>query len=96
MISELEKWYLARCNGDWEHQYGVKIETLDNPGWLLKIDLKNTPAESRQQDWVKTEQNSHDWIHYHVENCQFVAAGGPQKLEEMIAIFLRWYKTPEA
>jgi Immunity protein 53 len=35
----LEKWYRARCNGDWEHQWGVEIGTLDNPGWRVHIDL---------------------------------------------------------
>ena len=24
-FSWLEDWYEAQCNGDWEHQYGVKV-----------------------------------------------------------------------
>ena len=35
----LQEWYVAQCDGDWEHSYGVKIDTLDNPGWSLKVDL---------------------------------------------------------
>ena len=31
-------WYLSQCNGDWEHAYGVKIDTLDNPGWTLEVE----------------------------------------------------------
>ena len=46
-ISLLENWYVARCNGDWEHQWGVTIGTLDNPGWTLVIDLNQTKAENR-------------------------------------------------
>jgi hypothetical protein len=38
----LAEWYIKNCNGDWEHQYGVKIETLDNPGWHVEIDLIGT------------------------------------------------------
>ncbi|MFD5200063.1 Imm53 family immunity protein [Streptomyces sp. NPDC058375] len=28
----LQGWYSAQCNEDWEHEWGGKIETLDNPG----------------------------------------------------------------
>jgi len=46
-LSLLEKWYSAQCDGDWEHQYGVSIGTLDNPGWTLEIDLRGTDSEDR-------------------------------------------------
>jgi len=41
-LSELQKWYFAQCDGDWEHSYGVRIDTVDNPGWTLEIDLVGT------------------------------------------------------
>ena len=25
--SSIEQWYRSQCNGDWEHQWGVQIET---------------------------------------------------------------------
>lgn len=90
-ISDLEQWYLAQCNGDWEHQYGVKIDTLDNPGWILRVDLNGTPAELRQLDGKKIERSEHDWILYRVEDKQFVAFAGPKNLNEAIDTFLRWF-----
>ena len=36
----LMNWYSAQCDEDWEHQYGVKLETLDNPGWSLIIEYR--------------------------------------------------------
>ncbi len=42
VLAELQRWYLAQCNDDWEHSYGVTIETLDNPGWSVHIDLADT------------------------------------------------------
>ena len=39
LIHWIEKWYKGNCNGDWEHSYGITIETLDNPGWDFTIDL---------------------------------------------------------
>jgi len=41
-LQQLQDWYFAQCNGDWEHRYGVTISTLDNPGWTLEVDLTNT------------------------------------------------------
>jgi hypothetical protein len=36
-FNKSQHWYLEQCNDLWEHSYGVKIDTLDNPGWLLVI-----------------------------------------------------------
>ncbi|GHB54781.1 hypothetical protein GCM10010331_48120 [Streptomyces xanthochromogenes] len=33
VLDRLQSWYSAQCNGDWEHEWGIKIDTLDNPGW---------------------------------------------------------------
>jgi Immunity protein 53 len=41
-LQELQQWYQSQCNGDWEHTYGVKIDTLDNPGWSVTIELADT------------------------------------------------------
>jgi hypothetical protein len=38
-LARLEACYLRQCNGDWEHLYGITIETLDNAGWSVTIDL---------------------------------------------------------
>lgn len=45
--------YLSQCNGDWEHQCGLKIRTLDNPGWSIEIDLAETELETRSFDAVE-------------------------------------------
>ena len=39
LIKQLENWYNSRCDGDWEHEFGIKIDTLDNPGWKITIDI---------------------------------------------------------
>jgi hypothetical protein len=49
-IEWLEQWYEAQCNGEWEHQHGVKIDSLDNPGWWVRISLAGTDLEHRRQD----------------------------------------------
>ena len=46
-IDRLQKWYQSQCNGDWEQQHGISITSCDNPGWWVKIDIENTPLESK-------------------------------------------------
>jgi hypothetical protein len=38
----------------------VSIETLDNPGWRIRIDLTGTPLASAAADWSKLERSEHD------------------------------------
>ena len=37
-ITLIETFYSSKCDGKWEHQLGVKIESTDNPGWLVSIN----------------------------------------------------------
>jgi hypothetical protein len=34
ILQWLQSWYQSRCDGEWEHNYGVKIDTLDGNGNL--------------------------------------------------------------
>lgn len=33
------RWYASQCDGDWEHEHGMSIETIDNPGWALEVSF---------------------------------------------------------
>jgi hypothetical protein len=90
-LERLEKWYSSHCNGDWEHQYGIEIGTLDNPGWRVTIDLTGTKGENKTLDRMKLERTENDWLQYWVENRKFNAACGPKNLSELIDIFCNWF-----
>jgi hypothetical protein len=47
----LQQWYYAHCDDTWEHQHGITIQSLDNPGWLIKIDLAGTPLSGVDIQW---------------------------------------------
>jgi hypothetical protein len=91
-LKELMDWYESNCDGDWEHQQGVTIATVDNPGWSIKVDLVGTPLEGRKFPFMKRERGEEDWILalLHDDGATFYAAGGPQNLEEIIAVFCDW------
>jgi Immunity protein 53 len=59
-LTWLQAWYAARCDGDWEHGYGVAIQTLDNPGWSLRINLEGTMLEGRSLDGREVHRSQHD------------------------------------
>jgi hypothetical protein len=86
----LQDWYQRHCDSDWEHQYGIRIDTLDNPGWMVKIDLAGTALEGRTAEWVKDEVSETDWIHYRVRDDVFEAAGGPANLVSILRAFRTW------
>jgi hypothetical protein len=89
-LERLENWYESHCNGDWEHQYGVEIGTLDNPGWSITFDLTGTRSENKIFDQVKLERTKNDWVQCWVDNRKFNAACGPKNLSEVINIFCEW------
>ncbi len=93
----LAAWYRRQCNDEWEHSYGVVIETIDNPGWSLKIDLADTPFED--VPFEKLERNIEDefnWLGCLKEGKTFVGYGGALQLSEMIGVFRKWIEETES
>ena len=91
MIKWLEKWYKSECNDDWEHLFGLKIYTIDNPGWRVKIDIRETFLENKPfKEYEYNVQDKNDWMFCQVKNGKFDAAGDPNKLGEIIRIFKEW------
>lgn len=91
ILAELQAWYLAQCNGDWEHTYGVQVETLDNPGWRLKVDVRDTSLEGVRFEEVKDNyDHERDWMRCWLEDDAFNGACGPLRLEDVLRVFLDW------
>jgi hypothetical protein len=88
-LTSLQKWYASACDGCWEHQYGIRIDTLDNPGWLLHIDLRNTPRHKHFEP-IDIKRSQNDWIVCKIENGCFEGFGGPLNLSEIIRVFVDW------
>ncbi len=86
-IGGLQRWFLEQCNGDWEHSFGIRLETLDNPGWLVTVDLEETSYSEAAVPRARVERSETDWVQWEVTNSKFVGAGGPQNLQEIIEQF---------
>ena len=95
-LQDLQQWYWAHCDGNWEHGYGVEIVTIDNPGWKVTIDLTDTELSSRSFTEVKRLEHETDWIRCRVRDEKFEGSGGPFMLEEILKVFLTWAKVSQA
>lgn len=87
-IVRLQQWYLAQCNGSWEHHFGVKIDTLDNPGWSFIVDLHGTRHQDAPLERIEIEKSENDWLHCWKEESRFLGMGGPVNLNDIIEQFL--------
>jgi len=99
VLQRLQHWYAGNCDGDWEHGFGIRIETLDNPGWSVTINLEGTELEGRPFDAVKHglgSEETADWHHLWVEANQFNGVGDPSKLGFILRAFLAWAEPPGA
>jgi hypothetical protein len=94
-LRRLERWYAAQCNGDWEHTYGITLETVDNPGWYFKVDLTDTYLSDRA--FAEVSENREDdqrAFMCFVKDRVFIGFCPPDRLHEVISVFLRWAETP--
>lgn len=86
-LNWVQNWFKSQCNGDWEHGYGIRIESLDNPGWSITIDTSNTKNVLADMEWHLIELSDNDWYGYKITNGVYDGSGDPNKLETLIATF---------
>lgn len=91
-LAWLQAWYMSNCDGDWEHSYGVSIDTLDNPGWSVRISLVGSWLSDRPFERVTVERAEHDWVHAWVEGDDFRIMCGPLNLSEGLWMFREWVR----
>lgn len=90
ILEKIEKWFEKECNGDWEHSYGIRIQNLDNPGWLVDIDIFDTELEEKEFTPIRILRSENDWIHCKIEEKVFKGRGGIYNLEEILSTFVSW------
>jgi len=93
ILSDIQRWYAAQCDDDWEHSFGVTIQTLDNPGWSVRIDLEGTLLEEKSFEQVTKNETDQSWLICRVAERKFTGYGDPGRLEEILSIFLQWAKS---
>lgn len=98
-IERLNRWWQSHCDGEWEHEFGLRIETMDNPGWLVRIDVMYTELAGRPIKPVSVKRSDMDWYECRLADgsacgssedgfVHFAGMGGPPNLCEIIEHFL--------
>ncbi len=87
ILEWISNWYLQNCDGNWEHDFGIIIETLDNPGWSIIIDTVGTSVKLEDKPWILQEKSPKDWYGYKILNGKFEASGDPTKLQFLLNVF---------
>ncbi|NLP27008.1 MAG: rhodanese-related sulfurtransferase [Clostridiales bacterium] len=96
IIKWIEEWFSLNCNGGWEHVYNnVRIETLDNPGWLVDFNLLDTGLENKYFKKIRIDNGDNDWIFCYIEDGKFKGRGDSRKLEEILTNFKEWVEQEE-
>lgn len=98
-LSWICNWYLSQCDDDWEHSFGVIIRNLDNPGWMVEINLDGTELEESDFQKVEFGQGTRDveewrltgsWWVVSVKDKTFSAFCGPLDLPVVLKTFRNW------
>ena len=88
VLNWLERWYEGQCDQEWEHSFGVTIESLDNPGWQPAIDLEGTDCDSRTLRQIDhMGEHETDWWSCWTKDNVFHGAGGPLHLRSLLETF---------
>jgi hypothetical protein len=90
LLSWFQAWYAMQCDEDWEHEYGVTISTLDNPGWSIKVQLDGTPWAGKRFERSEIHRGEHDWVATWKDGHEFHAICGPLNLGEALHAFRLW------
>lgn len=92
-LEAIQQWFKFQCNGDWEHEYGIKIVTLDNPGWSVSIDLIDTCLENFTIE-ENFFQNENNWCFIKSDGKIFSASGDFNKLTLLLDKFINSFALP--
>jgi len=96
VLSGLTQWYSNHCDGEREHHHGITMQTTDNPGWWVKIDLTDTELAGRAFPPIREGVGPDGfpaqprWLDCRVQETKWHGAGDESRLAEIIGHFLAW------
>lgn len=90
LLDVIGTWYRAQCDETWEHRWGVTLRSLDNPGWLLRVDLVGTDRAGRTAPEVEQRRSEEQWLVWGADGDRWEGACGPLQLEELLRCFVDW------
>ena len=90
VLSWLGEWFKSYCDEDWEHSYGIDIYSIDNPGWMVSINLWETDLADIPFEPITNIVSDDDWFACKIEDDFFKGSGDPSKLSKILETFKNW------
>ncbi|MDI7184581.1 Imm53 family immunity protein [Leptospira santarosai] len=87
MFSWLIEWRKSQCDGDWEHENGIAINTNGDLGWQVKIEVNFTELDGVVINHTLIQQGLNDWYSFSLKDGKFLAEGDPKKLSIILEKF---------
>ncbi len=95
-LAWLQSWFLRQCNGAWEYEHGIRIQTDDYPGWIVVIHFGQTDLSDATFDPIEIDLGDDDWMNCAVQRNAYYGSGYPSKLEAILDEFRRWASSQPA
>lgn len=86
-LSKVVQWFRLQCDGDWEHQNGLSIESF-NGGWRVVIDVAETELEEAECSSCQVSGSDEKRLEASIANQRFTAQCGLDSLVEVLALFV--------
>ncbi|EJP17927.1 hypothetical protein LEP1GSC080_4809 [Leptospira interrogans str. FPW2026] len=93
MFSWLIEWYQSQCDGDWEHEYGIAINTNGDRGWQIKIEVNFTELDGVEVAHTLNQKGEDDWYSFSLKDGKFLAEGDSKKLPIILEKFKEIWTT---
>jgi len=63
-LEYLQAWYASHCDGGWkhDHEWGIEITNMTDPGWLVKINLCLTGLEDEPMSEINIGSDSPEYL----------------------------------
>lgn len=71
-----------------EAEVRLVVETLDNPGWIARLDARDIGFNASDVTVVEAE-DAEGWLRVHERGGELVAAGGPYDLVRILDAICR-------
>lgn len=89
-LTFITRWFKDQCDGEWESDFGLTIESVNNPGWMVRIDLDGTGLEPATFKPLADQRSDTDWVEARVDDGAWVGGASVQNLDELLGVFRAW------
>lgn len=92
LLNWLQGWYIQECVNNKKYNLDeiINIDTIDNPGWHIRINLKATKFTRKILDEINVDNGDDDWVFIKLDKGVFEGVGDKNKLVYILEIFKTW------